>query len=48
MCLAQRSTMSITVEVGLLSGRTASVKVDLDEKVAALKLRAAGLWSTIL
>ena len=32
--------MSITVEVGLLSGRTATVKAGLDEEVDALKCRA--------
>ena len=33
--------MSITVEVGLLSGKTASVRGDPDEKVEALRLRAS-------
>eukprot|EP00439_Symbiodinium_sp_Y106_P023674 s3358_g2.t3 len=32
--------MSITLEVGLLSGKTATVKADLDEEVATLKSRA--------
>ena len=32
--------MSITVEVGLLSGNTATVKAGLDEEVGALKRRA--------
>ncbi|OLQ11826.1 hypothetical protein AK812_SmicGene4292 [Symbiodinium microadriaticum] len=32
--------MSITVDVGLLSGKTASVKAGLDEEVGALKRRA--------
>ena len=32
--------MSDTVEVGLLSGRTATVTAALDEEVGALKLRA--------
>ena len=32
--------MPITVEVGLLSGKTASVSFDLDEKVETLKRRA--------
>ena len=32
--------MSLTVHVGLLSGRTATVQADLDEGVAVLKRRA--------
>ena len=32
--------MSITVEVGLLSGKTVTVKADLDEEVGTLKRRA--------
>ena len=32
--------MSITVEVGLLSGKTATVRVGVDERVATLKGRA--------
>ena len=32
--------MSITVEVGLLSGKAATVKADLDEEVGTLKRRA--------
>ena len=32
--------MSITVEVGLLSGRTATVEAGLDEKVGVLKRRS--------
>ena len=32
--------MSITVEVGLLSGKTATVVADQDEQVEALKRRA--------
>ncbi|OLQ08894.1 hypothetical protein AK812_SmicGene7558 [Symbiodinium microadriaticum] len=36
----RRSKMSITVEVGLLSGKTATVKAGLDEEVGALKCRA--------
>ena len=32
--------MSITVDVGLLSGKTATVKADLDEEVGALERRA--------
>ena len=32
--------MSLTVEVGLLSGRTATVKADLEERVEALKRQA--------
>ena len=31
--------MSIAVEVGLLSGKTATVEAGLDEQVATLKLR---------
>ena len=32
--------MSITVEVALLSGRTATVEADLDESVDTLQIRA--------
>ena len=32
--------MSVTVEVALLSGKTATVQVGLEEKVEALRLRA--------
>ena len=35
-----RGKMSITVDVGLLSGKTATVKADLDEEVGALERRA--------
>ena len=35
-----RGKMSIAVDVGLLSGRTATVKAGLDEEVGALKRRA--------
>ena len=35
-----RGKMSITVDVGLLSGKTATVKAGLDEEVGALKRRA--------
>ena len=35
-----RGKMSITVDGGLLSGKTATVKADLDEEVGALKRRA--------
>ncbi|OLQ11860.1 Ras-related protein Rab-4B [Symbiodinium microadriaticum] len=36
----RRGNMSITVAVGLLSGKTATVKADLDEQVGTLKRRA--------
>ena len=45
--------MSDTVEVGLLSGRTATVTAALDEEVGALKLRAqtalgmGDLWTQV-
>ena len=32
--------MSITVEIGLLSGKTVTVQADLDETVASFNLRA--------
>ncbi|OLP90907.1 putative E3 ubiquitin-protein ligase HERC2 [Symbiodinium microadriaticum] len=35
-----QAVMSISVEVGLLSGKTATVEVGLDEQVSTLKLRA--------
>ena len=35
--------MAITVEVGLLSGRTAAVTADVDEGVETLRLRALSL-----
>ena len=35
--------MSITVEVGLLSGKTVAVEADLDETVALFNLRAQTL-----
>ncbi|CAE7947454.1 unnamed protein product [Symbiodinium sp. KB8] len=38
--LGNACRMSITVEVGLLSGKTATVQVGFEEKVEALKLRA--------
>ena len=38
--LLRRATMSLTVQVGLLSGRTATVQADLDEEVRTLKRRA--------
>eukprot|EP00439_Symbiodinium_sp_Y106_P050588 s1612_g6.t1 len=37
---AAACTMSIVVEVGLLSGKTAALKAGLDEKVEELKFRA--------